>query len=126
MMFLGQFNVNFWVGGYLATHMANLGMKKEYFGYIITIQGFIYLGSCFLFSMICSNVPRRFMFIIALVGYGIVNLFIGPSKILGVKDSYEIISAAIFLQGMLNYFSLIPVVPEIIDRLKVKLQTREG
>lgn len=37
MMFLGCLNVNFWLGGYLANHLANLGMKEEYFGYICSI-----------------------------------------------------------------------------------------
>lgn len=68
------------------------------------------------------------MFIIALFGYGLCDLFIGPSQIVGIQDNHavNVIYAAIIVQGILNVYCKIPVVPEIIDRLKVKLNTVEG
>lgn len=36
-IFLGQFNQNFWLGGYMAIHMFNIGLEKESFGYMVTL-----------------------------------------------------------------------------------------
>jgi len=50
-------------------------------------MGFFYLGTSFLIPIMCGKVPRRLLFVLTFVGFGFVNMFVGPSNILGLYES---------------------------------------
>lgn len=48
-------------------------------GIAILAMGGFYLGTCFVLPLLCSNVPRRLIFVIVFIGFGFVCMFLGPS-----------------------------------------------
>lgn len=121
-----QTNLTFWIGGYMSEHMATLGMDENDFGFLVSANMGVFIVTCLIAPFTCEHLPRRFVFVCAMFGLGIAALMIGPSSALGLPDSVGLISAGVLIQGIFCALPTIMCVPEIIERLTVKLECQEG
>lgn len=73
-----------------------------------------------------QNMPRPLQFFIAMVGFSLIGLTLGPSQLLHLPDNYYFIASGISLQGIFEFFIFVPVLPEMLDRMNVELQLKNG
>lgn len=77
--FIGTVNLQFWTG-YLATIFADpYGIEESTFGYIIASQTVAYVIGALVMPYTCEHLPRKFLFQIAMLGFGVCMIFLGPS-----------------------------------------------
>lgn len=125
-VFAGPVNYTFWIGGYMNIHMDEIGLKSDYFGWVVFAQGIIYIFFCLITPLLCPNAPRRLLFVISIFGFALMALLIGPSQWLKLPDVPAIICVGVLGQGVFYVFVNIPIVPELIDRLQWNLKAKEG
>jgi len=53
-------------------------------------------------------------------------LLMGPSEWLGLPDDFTLIMAGFPVLGIFQVFVFIPIIPEMLERLQVDLDIREG
>ena len=59
--------------------MQRLNFNVDYFGYVVGSQSLFYLAGCLALPYTCEVLPRRFLFVISMVGFAVVCAFMGPS-----------------------------------------------
>ena len=78
--FLGTFNIMYYkVFMVLVLTEGEASLEEEEAGYVISIPAFFYLFGCLALPYTCEHSPRKFLFFIACVGFGIQMFFLGPS-----------------------------------------------
>jgi MFS family permease len=65
-------------------------------------------------------------FAVCLLGYALCNLLLGPSLWLHFPDSVWLPVLSFPIQGVMQVLVFIPVLPEMIERMQVKLKISEG
>ena len=123
--FVGTFNVTFW-SGYYSTDLALLGFDVDYVGYVLGAMSFTYLIGCLILPLTCEHGPRRFQFVIALIGMGLTCFLLGPSKLLGFPNNEWLVVTAFPVMGVFQVFVFIPIIPEIYERMQLDLGIVEG
>ena len=68
--------------GFLATNLSDMGIKDDMMGYVFASVVITYLPLCVIFPIFCETFPRKLMFVIAMTGFGIAALLMGPSLML--------------------------------------------
>lgn len=63
---------------------------------------------------------------VAMIGFGFVMFLMGPSKILDLPLKAGLTISAFPFLGLFQVFVFIPIIPEMIERMQVKLNIREG
>lgn len=82
---------------------------------------------CLILPHFCeTRFPRKLQFIIAMFGFAICCIMMGPSLMLGLPDNYWIIIMSFPLIGIFQYFVFIPIIPEMLERVTVGLNAIEG
>lgn len=74
-----------------------------------------YIPTCMLVQKVPSGVEKRALMILAGFFLFFVNLLLGPSKIFNFPDNIYLIITALALRGILDPFTLIPSLPEMIE-----------
>lgn len=80
--FLGTFNIMYYkvfMVLVLTDENRETSIDEDHAGYIISIPAFFYLFGCLMLPYTCEHSPRKFLFFIACVGFGIQMFFLGPS-----------------------------------------------
>jgi len=123
---LGTIDLTFWQSYLPVITEEDYGIGEDTFGYIMSLQTVTYVLGCFLMPYTCEHLPRRFLFIVASFLLGINLLLLGPSKWFGFPDKPALVIAAFPMLGVCQVFVFIPIIPEVYDRLKVKLNIKDG
>lgn len=99
---------------------------EEYSGYLLASTSFVYLAACLLLPYTCEHASRKFLYVIAMFGFGLCNFLLGPSEILGLPNNIYIMMSALPIMGVFSVFVFIPIIPEMLERLQVDLNIAEG
>ena len=152
-IYMGAWNGNFW-SPFIESYFQLMG-NEHVAGIAQLAMGAFYLGTCFIIPYTCEKAPRRLTFVLTFIGFGFVNMFLGPSEIVGLYDSpwsrkcepadlctpanfkntvpgyafntrIYVVATAQALVGFFQVFVFIPIIPEMIERIQDKLQVAEG
>lgn len=119
--FIGTVNLQFWAG-YLATIFeTDYGLSETIFGFIVTSQTLLYVIGCLLMPYMCEHLPRKLLFMIAMLGFAVCMILLGPSELFGLPHQIITMVVAFPLLGIFQVFVFIPIIPEIFERLTVEL-----
>lgn len=127
---VGTIDIQFFVG-YISTMVkAVYGMEEDKFGYIMSLQTVTYVIGAFLMPYTCEHLPRRFLFMFASLCFAFTISLIGPSTIYNVASGSNAGLAMLItsfpLLGIMQVFVFIPIIPEMYDRVRAKLEIKEG
>lgn len=83
---------------------------------------------CLILPHFCeSSFPRKLQFVIAMFGFTISCLMLGPSKLLNFPDDNQwIVIMGFPVMGIFQFFVFIPIIPEMLERVQVELDVIEG
>lgn len=86
---------------------------------------------CLILPRFCEEtLPKKFQFVIAMLGYALTCWLLGPSELLHFNEnqttSLYLVIAAFPCMGIFQYFIFIPVIPEMLERLQGDLNIVEG
>ena len=132
--FIGTFNIMFYKVFMVVEFTLKAReepIKERDAGPIISIPAFFYVFGSLALPYTCEHSPRKWLFFIAFVGFGIQMFFMGPSRILrfGELDEKTKMWMTIFslpFNGIFQIFVFIPIIPEMLERLQVDLDIVEG
>lgn len=124
--FAGILNVNYWTGYMVVELSEKYEFSEVSFGYLVMSLHLIYILSCYLLPRGCKNSPRRLLFMIAFMGFAICQAIFGIWDILYSKYHYLKVINGLPLLGLFHVFALIPVLPEIYERLIFEFQIKLG
>ena len=110
----------------MVTHLDKIGVSEDKVGSIFFAAGTASLAVSVLVFFYFKNFPRRLAFILAMFGFFVSSLMIGPSTAIRLPDTGFIIATGIIIQGIVKVFTNIPIFPEMIQRLQVELEAKEG
>ena len=83
----------------------------------ITIANVAYIFGLLGLPLLCKKMPRRLIFVLAMVGFTLTNLLLGPSNILGLPFVSWPVFLSFFLQGIFMVLIYVPSIPEMSERL---------
>lgn len=109
--------LNFWVGYLPNTFKNDFDIGENIFGYFLLLQTFTYIFSCFVMPMTCEILPRRFLFMVGILGFAVSMVLLGPSLILDLPYNKFLVIASFPLLGIMECVVILPVVPEIYERM---------
>lgn len=121
----GTFNISFWTG-FIANTLTDVGLTDSQVGYVFALMSFTYLIACLLLPCTCEHSPRKFQFFVSFVLMGGCMILMGPSKFLDIPVNKWIMISAFVPLGICQVFVFIPIIPEMLERLQVDLNIREG
>ena len=75
---VGTINIMYYKG-IIGYELIDKGFNEDKVGYVISINSICYLVSCMLVPYTCESLSRKLMFFIAMIGFSICNLMMGPS-----------------------------------------------
>lgn len=78
----GTYNIMYW-SSWLAAEILKIGYTESSAGFLLMIMSFCYLFGCLIYPYTCGLGSRRFLFMIAFVGFAVVSFMLGPSLWLG-------------------------------------------
>lgn len=94
---VGILNQNFWIGGYMVTHLSDIGVSEDKLGSIFFVAGTASLFVSVLVFFYMKTFPRRLVFVLAMFGFFVSSLMIGPSTVIRLPDKGWIIAAGIII-----------------------------
>lgn len=94
--FFTMASVEFYVS-FLSLHLTDLGFVESQMGFWFTLSGLLYLPMCLAVPVMFTTTPPRLQIVFAFFVNAFCIAMMGPSNILGMSDSYLIISLGIFL-----------------------------
>lgn len=101
-------------------------INEDYAGYLLSTTSFVYLIACLLLPYTCEKSPRKLLFFLSMVGFGVCCFLLGPSELLGFPNSYYLMISSLPIMGIFQVFVFIPIIPEMLERLQVDLDIVEG
>ena len=122
---VGTFDITYW-SGFISVELAQMGMNGNYVGYVLGAQSVTYIVACLIYPYTIEHSPRMLQFAVCLLGYALCNLLLGPSLWLHFPDSVWLPVLSFPIQGVMQVLVFIPVLPEMIERMQVKLKISEG
>ena len=88
----------------------------------LSIYGFVYIFGSILTPLIPERIERRFTLMTGMFGLGFFLFFVGPSQLLGFRESFNMMIAGLFLTGCFLGPLAIPAFPEMIAATEDKYQ----
>lgn len=123
--FIGTINITFF-GAYIVNIFDHIyDISEDVFGYILSSLTVTYVIGCMLMPHCCEHLPRRFLFMVCILGFAVTLILFGPSKMFPT-DNKILPIIAFPLLGIFQVGVFIPIIPEIYDRLKVHLKIQTG
>ena len=77
---VGTFDIMFFKG-FLSEEMGNFDWSEQA-GRVMSIPAFVYLVACLLLPYTCEETSRKFLFLIAMIGFAGCIFLLGPSELL--------------------------------------------
>ena len=99
----------------LAFRVKDFSLSQFQIGIFFTIMPITYIPTCVLIQKVPSGVDKRALMIMASFILFSINLILGPSKIFEFPDSLWFVTCGLALRGILDPFTLIPSLPEMIE-----------
>jgi predicted MFS family arabinose efflux permease len=118
--FVGTTDLMFFKIFYVLELEHKYGYGESVAGYLLASTSLIYLVFCLLLPYTCANTPRKVMYLIAMFGFGLCNLMLGPTEMFGLDHhqySFIISATSLSLMGIFSVFIFIPIIPEMLERL---------
>ena len=98
--FVGTFDIVFFQE-WIATNLSDsYGVSVGFGGYMLAIMSVAYLIGCILLPYTCEHAPRKLMFVIAIVTFGVGILLLGPSKLFEFPDKLSLVIASFPILGI--------------------------
>ena len=127
VMFVGTVDVMFFKVFFVLELEETYEIDETYAGYLLATTSFVYLIVCLSLPYTCEHSSRKVQYVVAMFGMGICIFLLGPSHLLGLPaDGFYYMVAALPIMGIFQVFVFIPIIPEMIERLQVDLQIKEG
>jgi MFS family permease len=102
------------------------GLGEEYVGFVFAVNSIAYFTCCLLFHKLCGKISRKFLFTFSLFSAGLTMFLFGPSILIQLPNNYWLTIVAFLLLGIIQTFFFIPLIPEMIERMQVDLNIKEG
>lgn len=125
MCLVGTFNVTFFEG-FISVNLVTKGVDKDNVGYVFGVNSVAYLCCCIVFEHLFGQVSRKLLFVICPIFAGFSMFLFGPSMLLGIPDNEWFTISSFFALGIAQTFFFIPLIPEMIERMQVDLNIKEG
>lgn len=114
-----------WTGTYcttfylslIAKHFQDLQFNDSGAAMAITIANVAYIVGMLSLPLLCKKIPRRLIFVLAMLGFTLTNFLLGPSDILGLPFVTWPVFLSFFLQGIFMVLIYVPSIPEMTERL---------
>eukprot|EP00347_Sterkiella_histriomuscorum_P020522 403337480 len=101
-------------------------IPEAYNGLILALPCLTYAISSTLVSMIMGKFPRRLFILLAFVLLAISTVLQGPSEMLKLPDTNNLVLSGLALSGIAQGFIFIPLLPDAIEAVYIKENTIEG
>lgn len=92
----------------------------------MSLISFFYLFGCLSLPYFGDKVPRKLLFVIGLFGLSICMLIMGPSKVFNFPVNKMFVLIGYPLTGICQTLLYLPILPEMIERLQVDLNIKDG
>ena len=126
IMFLGTADVMFFKVFFVLELDETYNIDEENAGYLLATTSFVYLVACLSLPYTCEHSPRKLLFFLSMIGFGCCCFLLGPSELLGFPESFGLMVSSLPIMGIFQVFVFIPIIPEMLERLQVDLQIKEG
>lgn len=104
----------------LTVHLLEIGISESYLGFVLALGTFTYAVNCPIVGIISHKIRKLYLTQLAFVLAFISLMLLGPSEVLGFKESYGIVISGVALLGYAMSFIFVPLLSEIIDAVKEK------
>ena len=94
-------------------------------GLCLSIFAFVYCIGTLLTPFLPKWISKRFTLIVSSFLMGVCLLFVGPSSILGINESFTLLIVSLFLTAMFLAPTVIPVLPEMLSSIEGKIDKSE-
>ena len=84
-IFIGTYNKTFW-SCFVESYFHRMG-NEHLAGVFLFSIGMFYIFCCIILPYTCENAPRKLIFCLTFIGFGLCCMLIGPSYIFGLYDS---------------------------------------
>jgi len=76
---------------------------------------------CLIYPYLFQHWPRKYQFIFGFLGFAFSSLLLGPSQLFNFPNDYLVIILGEIIIGLFEIFYLLPIIPEIIERMQIEL-----
>jgi len=99
----------------LSLHMEELGWSEDDTGFVFALYALTWAIGSLMAGCICQHVNRRVVIFLSFITLSMSLLLVGPSAILGLPLSNQIVLPGFILLGFSVAGCYVPLIPEIVD-----------
>lgn len=119
------YNISFFAG-FISLALVDHDLQENHVGFVLGLENFVYLFCCLVYPFCCERWPRKFQFVWCFFLYAVSFVLMGPSEFLHLPDNLWIIISSMVALGIAMPYILIACIPEMIERLRVAYEIKEG
>lgn len=99
----------------LAFRISQFNLSQSQIGLFFMIMPMFYIPTSILVQKVPNSVQKKTILILASLMAFFANLFVGPSELFNMPDSIWVMVIGQALRGIVDPFTLVPSLPEMID-----------